>query len=82
MLRITTLVQLTVVVITTFTTPVVQAAGSEEDQLGCIMECNRIQRECVTKRKYPNDEARAVAECTSVRNTCLAPCLAAGPERR
>jgi hypothetical protein len=74
MLRVTTLVRLTVVVITMVTTPAVQAAGSNEDQIRCIMECNRIQRACMAK--YPNDDARAIAECTSVRNTCLAPCLA------
>jgi hypothetical protein len=80
MLRITTLVQLTVVVMTMVTTPAVQAAGSDEDQLRCIWECNRIQRECL--KKYPNEDARKIAECTSVRNTCLAPCLARDRERR
>jgi hypothetical protein len=79
MLRITTLVQLTLVVITMVTTPAVQAAGNDEDQIGCIMECNRIQRAC--EKKYPNDQARAIAECTSVRNTCLAPCLARDHKR-
>ena len=78
MLRITTLVQLTVVVITMVAPPTVQAAGSDEDQIGCIMECNRIQRACMTKHRndQARDEARAIDECTSVRNTCLAPCLA------
>ena len=76
MLRITTLVQLTLVVITMVITSAVQAAGSDEDQIRCIMECNRLQRACGAK--YPNDEARAIAECTSVRNKCLAPCLAHG----
>jgi hypothetical protein len=32
-------------------------------------------------KKYPNEDARAIAECTSVRNTCLAPCLARNRER-
>ncbi len=79
MLRITALVQLTAVAITMVTMPAAQAAGSEEDQLRCIGECNRIQRAC--SKKYPNDDARAIAECASVRNTCLAPCLARGHER-